>query len=656
MNLNKGTILSNRYEIISLAGRGGMAEVYQSRDINSGEIVAIKALKPEFNDDPEFVRRFDLEARAAASLDHPNIVNVFGVGEDKGIRYIVQEYVDGRSLKEEIQDKGKLDWRLAVPVSIQMALALEHAHSQAIIHRDIKPANILVTEDGVCIVTDFGIARAVNANTVTMTGSNAIGSVHYFSPEQARGGVVDHRTDIYSLGIVMYEMVTGKVPFEGETSVSIAIKHLQEKPKAPSEITTSLPKGLEDIILRCLEKNPDNRYPNIRALIDDLDNFMINPNGRYGRVDQTVPDTASALTPGSTVTRTISNDDAALRKVISLEESIDKRRRSKTRDAVLTVVIVVLALALLLFAVWFVVSSLSENVDIDDSNTTTYEMQDFRGRNFEEVEEILQREGIRVENPLEVSSEEVEAGLIIAQNYAPGEEINVAATATDFNGVQFTVSTGSRYSTVPNVLGQSIDSVRSQLRNELGFTVLEREQYSIEAPEGSIISISPAPGEQVERGSRVTVTISRGRNNGPVPDVTGNRLNDSIDYLNSIGFSTTVQIPSNLAGQEDELYVVSMSPDAGTSNVQNVTIIAGTYADANPTPTPIPTTTVPTTTTEATTTVEETTTTETTTTVATPAPTTSTDPTPAPTTVTPTTAEPTTAAPTTAEPTTAEGG
>ena len=254
MSISVGTILNNRYKILELAGTGGMAKVYKATDLNTGEVVAIKTLKSEYNDDLEFVRRFDLEARAAASLSHPNIVNVYGVGEDNGVKYIVQEYVNGKSLKEKLEETGKMDWRLAVPIVIQIALALEHAHSQSIVHRDIKPANILITPDGVCMVTDFGIARATNSNTVSMTGGTALGSVHYFSPEQARGGAVDHRSDVYSLGILMYELLTGEVPFDGESSVAVAVKQLQEEPVKPRELESSIPQGLEDIILRCMQK------------------------------------------------------------------------------------------------------------------------------------------------------------------------------------------------------------------------------------------------------------------------------------------------------------------------------------------------------------------------------------------------------------------
>ncbi len=640
MILEKGRILSNRYEIIEQAGRGGMAEVYKARDFESGEIVAIKALKPEFNDDDEFVKRFDLEARAAASLSHPNIVNVYGVGEDRNIRYIVQEYIEGRSLKEELQDKGKLDWRIAVPVVIQIALALEHAHSQSIIHRDIKPANILITEDGVCIVTDFGIARAVNANTVTMTGSNALGSVHYFSPEQARGGIVDHRSDIYSLGILLYELVTGQAPYNADTSVAIALQHLQEQATLPTELEPSIPKGLEDIILRCIAKNPDDRYENSRALIDDLDNFMINPNSRYGRRRQ-VQEQVSAATPGPTVTGSV-QDGQSLQKVIDLEDSIGSRRRSRNVDAIITVIVIVLLAVLLLgFGVWFIADRFGSDFGIVDQNDDNYIMENFIGQEYDSVASLLRGEGVN-HIALEEASETVEPGQIIAQNFPVGTSINKAGTFVRGSEIILTVSTGSEFSIVPNVAGQSIDAAVSTLENEYGLTVLVRDEFSISAPEGAVLSISPEAGTQVGRGSRVTLTVSKGRNTGPLPDVTGQRISDAANYLNSIGFNTEIQIPNYLRGEEANLYVIEMSPAAGSSNVSGAVILrAGTYEEAHPTPTPEPTTTEETTTEETTT---EPTTEETTTAQSTAAPT--------ETTTTPTTAAPTetTTVPTTAPP------
>ena len=230
-NVYEGLVLGNRYRIIRLLGRGGMADVYLASDLLEHMDVAVKILKAEFSTDAEFLRRFESEARAVSSLSHPNIVQVFGIGEENGIHYMVMEFIEGITLKELLQQCVRLDWDAAVPIAIQIGLALEHAHRKGIIHRDIKPQNIMITPDVKAKVTDFGIARASSVNTITMTGGGALGSVHYFSPEQARGGMVGEKSDIYSLGILLYELVTGVLPFDGDTSVSIAIKHLQENPQ-----------------------------------------------------------------------------------------------------------------------------------------------------------------------------------------------------------------------------------------------------------------------------------------------------------------------------------------------------------------------------------------------------------------------------------------
>ena len=229
-----GTVIGDRYRIIKPIGQGGMASVFLAEDLTYGEGVALKVMRDELTNDPEFVRRFATEARAAASLDHPNIVKVLDYGQDGDVRYIVQEYVQGETLKDMIRREGALDFRLATPLMIQIGLALEHAHQREVIHRDMKPQNILITDDMVAKVTDFGIARASSMNTITLTGGVVMGSVHYFSPEQARGGEVTTRSDLYSLGIIFYEMLTGELPFDGESSVAIAITHLQAFPPAPS--------------------------------------------------------------------------------------------------------------------------------------------------------------------------------------------------------------------------------------------------------------------------------------------------------------------------------------------------------------------------------------------------------------------------------------
>ena len=265
--LKEGMILAERYEIISKVGTGGMADVYKARDHKLNRLVAVKVLKPEFRDDKTFIAKFQKEAQAAAGLAHPNIVNVYDVGEDEGVNFIVMELVEGITLKDYIKKKGKLSVKEATSIAIQVSLGLEAAHNSNIVHRDVKPQNIIISTDGKVKLSDFGIARAVTSNTIT---SNVMVSVHYSSPEQVRGGYSDKKSDIYSLGITMYEMVTGRVPFDGDTSVAIAIKHLQEEMVPPSKYTPDLPFSLEQIILKCTQKSVDRRYNNLSEVIEDL--------------------------------------------------------------------------------------------------------------------------------------------------------------------------------------------------------------------------------------------------------------------------------------------------------------------------------------------------------------------------------------------------
>ncbi len=276
--LNVGVIIGERYEVVSRIGSGGMADVYKAKDHKLNRFVAMKVLKPEFSADTNFIRKFQREAQAAAGLAHPNVVNVFDVGEDQGVNYIVMELVEGITLKEYISKKGRLTVKEATSIAIQVSMGLEAAHNRNIVHRDIKPQNIIISTDGKVKVTDFGIARVASSNTIS---TNAMGSVHYSSPEQVRGGYSDFKSDIYSLGITMYEMVTGRVPFDGDTTVAIAIKHLQDEMVPPSHYVPDLPHSLEDIILKCTQKSPDRRYSTLAELINDLKHSLIDPDGNF---------------------------------------------------------------------------------------------------------------------------------------------------------------------------------------------------------------------------------------------------------------------------------------------------------------------------------------------------------------------------------------
>lgn len=276
--LKTGMIVAERYEILGKIGTGGMADVYKAKDHKLNRFVAVKVLKPEFREDTTFIKKFRSEAQAAAVLTHPNIVNVFDVGDDNGVYYIVMELIEGITLKEYISKKGKLSVKEATSIAIQVSMGLEAAHSHGIVHRDVKPQNIIISMDGKVKVTDFGIARAASSNTIS---SNVMGSVHYSSPEQVRGGYSDEKSDIYSLGITLYEMVTGKVPFDGDTTVAIAIKHLQEEMVPPSAYTPELPHSLEQIILKCTQKSVDRRYQNMEDVIADLKHSLIDPQGDF---------------------------------------------------------------------------------------------------------------------------------------------------------------------------------------------------------------------------------------------------------------------------------------------------------------------------------------------------------------------------------------
>ena len=275
-----GIYLGERYEVLSKLGAGGMADVYKGKDHMLNRYVAIKVLKKEYREDEDFVKKFRSEAQAAAGLMNPNIVNVYDVGEDRGLYYMVMELVEGITLKEYIQKKGRLSTKEVISISIQMCTGIEAAHRHHIIHRDIKPQNIIISKEGKVKVTDFGIARAVNSNTIS---SNAMGSVHYVSPEQARGGFCDMKSDIYSAGITIYEMVTGKVPFDGDSTVAVAMKHLQEIITPPSEFAPDMSPALEKIILKCTQKSPDRRYQDVSLLIQDLKRALVDSGRRFCR-------------------------------------------------------------------------------------------------------------------------------------------------------------------------------------------------------------------------------------------------------------------------------------------------------------------------------------------------------------------------------------
>ncbi len=582
-----GTLLDGRYQLIEPLGQGGMAHVYLAVDNETGGQVAIKLMRDDLSDDAEFIKRFESEARAAASLNHPNIVKVIGFGQESERRYIVQEYVEGSSLKELIIENGTIPWKSAVPIAIQIGLALENAHRNGIVHRDIKPHNILITKDLVAKVTDFGIARAATSNTITLTSGVTFGSVHYFSPEQARGTIVSAKSDLYSLGIVLYEMVTGRVPFDGDTSVAVAIKHLQDIPPQPSQFNPAIPRGLDQIIMRCIQKSPDNRYRDARELVDELDALMIDPNGVYGVIPG-IPDA-----DGQTTAIQAIRPDPNYNKLREIERTISDRRRYRNRDTIIVLAIIVLAIVFLMSVGTWAWRRLSSNIKADPGRT--YELQNYIGKELSEVEEKLKADDIDYTVKFE-DDQTVLPGIIIGQN--PGEGIVIKPNTTTLNLI---VSGGQELLAIPDYVGQTAERAQTELATTFGFNVIIQQEYS-DVTEGRVIRTIPAAGEKLPRGGNITVMISQGMQMVKLPSFVGQPYSTAksqlIELKLVLGSTVSVTVDP-VSGQKIEVpessrVVISQKPAPDTEVVAN-SVVSLTYGTAqdyanflNPSPTPVP--------------------------------------------------------------------
>ena len=496
MNL-EGRLIGNRYEILERIGNGGMATVYKSRDHVLNRNVAVKVLKAEFTTDAEFVKRFNIEAQSAASLTHPNIVSIYDVGSEDDIHYIVMELVQGKTLKEIIMDEGVLPWKWTVNIAIQIASALEVAHRNNIVHRDIKPHNIIITEDGTAKVTDFGIAKAVSNSTITSFGST-IGSVHYFSPEQARGGYTDAKSDLYSLGVVMYEMLTGKVPFDADTPVSIALKHMQEKAIEPKVINPTIPDSINKIIIKAMEKEPNLRYISATEMLNDLKEVIKNPNGNFVVMNAVVQEDQ---------TRVISTEEANQEAQKQEEQKEEKRNEEKPKKKkslkrkIITVIIVLLLCALIfggaMFATWkLLVGNRAKQVQIPN----LVEM------NIEDAKTKLNELKLKYSVSEEFSPDGKEAGLVLAQDpkYQDNYKINEETI------LKLTVSKGLEMVTVPKVAGLTKDEAILKLDvANLGVEIAEENNDKIQ--EGIVVSQDIEADTEVAKNSTVKIVVSLGR-------------------------------------------------------------------------------------------------------------------------------------------------
>lgn len=527
--LELGTMLSGRYEVLKRVGSGGMADVYMAKDHKLNRNVAVKVLKREYVEDEKFLKKFETEAQAVARLSHPNIVNIYDVGMEDGINYIVMELAEGITLKEYIRKKGYLSPKETVEISTQIASAISHAHKNHIIHRDIKPQNILVSDTGIIKVTDFGIAKATSSNTVTSTAT-AMGSVHYISPEQAKGRFCDEKSDIYSLGITMYEMVTGHVPFDHENGVTIALMHLQNEITPPSQIRDGIPDSLEKIILKCTMKKPEERYQTADDLIADLRLVFEDTSGGYVGVVPAIDDSPTIMIDQNELTQRINTPkkdqkiqqeeplkDEEQNAYLDEDDEEESGMNSKIEKLVIVLAAVVGAIILISIIVFVVKSSgvfksgksttttsIGTTAESNDTESKKYTVDNYIGMSLSAAREKIDGKfKIKVE---EEYSADYAKGLVIRQDPESDTELEEGKTLT------LVVSKGTRTEdkvSVPGVVGKRESSAKSELE-AAGLKVSVKTKYSTDVAKGKVISQSPGSGNQVTKNSTVVITVSQG--------------------------------------------------------------------------------------------------------------------------------------------------
>ena len=564
MNL-EGRILGNRYEIIEKVGNGGMATVYKATDLVLKRYVAVKVLRDEFTTDQEFIKRFETEAQSAGRLTHPNIVSIYDVGTDNGIYYIVMELIQGKTLKEIIvEEGGPLPWKWSVNVAIQIASALEMAHKNNIIHRDIKPHNIIITEDGVAKVTDFGIAKAVSNSTITAFGTT-IGSVHYFSPEHARGGYTDAKSDLYSLGVVLYEMVTGRVPFDADTPVSVALKHMQEDPVPPIEVNPNIPEALNKIILKALKKDPMLRYQTSTELLQDLRMALKNPSGDFVN-DEDYDPTAK--------TQKISTEDF---------NRIDKNKKGKKDNKFVQFIkkhktLSVFIGLILLFFIAFGATMLILNL----TNPKEVELPNLVGLTREEAEEKAKELKLNFEVSSEEYNSDVEEGRVISQDPAYTDRYN---NVKEGSTISVVISKGTEKTTVPKVVGmEQEEAIQALEDSKLKAEVVEETSKKVEA--GYVISQETDADSEANAGDTVVIHVSTGTGIKQVTmiDVTGKTEAEARSALQALNLVVNVGYSEDTS--KDNGVVLSQSQKVGDviDEGTTVTITVNRLAEAKTVP------------------------------------------------------------------------
>ncbi len=548
MNL-EGSVIGNRYKIQEKIGNGGMATVYKALDQILNRYVAVKVLREEFTTDEEFIKRFNAEAQSAARLIHPNIVSVYDVGQEYNIYYIVMELIQGKTLKQIIEEDGHLSWKWAVNIAIQIASALEMAHKNNIIHRDIKPHNIMITEDGVAKVTDFGIAKAVSNSTITAFGTT-LGSVHYFSPEHARGGYTDSKSDLYSLGVVMYEMVTGKVPFDADTPVSIALKHMQEEPVPPIKVNKEIPFAVNQIILKAMKKDPNERYQNASEMIKDLNIALKRPEGGFVE-ERNFEDSFTRRIP----TVNVSDNRNGNIKSDNEEEKPKGKiatffyNHPKTKVASIIALFVLIFVATLVITLTVINSSSPKDVQIPNVVSLTQE----------EAKQRIEQLKLKFAYKEEYSAD-VEAGHVISQDpqYINNYSVKEGSTVT------VVISKGMEQTKVPKVIGMEYSKAESAL-TEAGLEVEKVEETSQKVEAGYVISQEIDANTEVQKGTKIKIHVSTGTGikKVTVTSVIGKSSEEAKKIL------TDLKLEVNVVEDEDtsksDGVVLKQSVDPGTS-------------------------------------------------------------------------------------------
>ena len=563
-----GIFLGKRYEVLSKIGAGGMADVYKGKDHMLNRYVAIKVLKKEFKEDENFVRKFRSEAQAAAGLIHPNVVNVYDVGEDRGLYYMVMELVEGITLKEYIDKKGRLSHKETISIAIQMCTGIGVAHAANIIHRDIKPQNIIISKDGKVKVTDFGIAKATTSNTIS---SNAMGSVHYTSPEQARGGFSDQKSDIYSIGITLYEMVTGQVPFDGDSTVSVAIKHLQEEITPPSEIVPDIPYSLEQIILKCTQKNGERRYRNTGELIQDLKRSLVDPDGDFVVIpplgnadtviitDEELDDIRSSYDDEEEFDEydedeygdeeefdEYDEDDDEYDEYDDDEEYGGKGKKGKGSDDVnprmkkvmkiLTIVVAIIIVFILVFAIGKAAGIFKGGFGIDTVDTdekAKVKVPNVVGMTEDEAKKTLNKKGLGFKVVAREESKKYEEGTVSKQKTEAGKRVAKNTT------IQVVVSSGliGDEITVPDVSNMSESEAQKALE-DAGFEKITSDfAYSDSVAEGDVIGTTPAANARATKDTEIVMKVSKGSEKKTVPNVVGQQDGDAQNAITAAGLT-----------------------------------------------------------------------------------------------------------------------